>query len=131
MSLLKRYLYLFAFVGCVVGVLLVVAPGFLLVTVFRQGELGDWVWVRVAGVQALGAAMLAVLVGHRAAELWWWTWAFILPLGGLLVLFVVRALTGGSSGSVAVWWMFAAASAVLATGLVVGLRAAAREAPML
>ena len=40
-------------------------------TVFGQVPYSEYAWVRFAGLEAFGLALLMVLVAHRAAEVWW------------------------------------------------------------
>jgi hypothetical protein len=121
MKLLKRVLYWEAGLLAVSGLLSASFPRWLLETVFAQPPSPE-VWVRVAGVQAMGFAMLAVVIGHRIEQLWWASWAYVIT--GALVAAVTAgyALFGLSDGTSAVlWWLMAVESVVVTAGLLVGL----------
>jgi hypothetical protein len=121
MKLLKRVLYWEAGLLAVSGLLSASFPRWLLETVFAQPPSPE-VWVRVAGVQAMGFAMLAVVIGHRIEQLWWASWAYVIT--GALVAAVTAgyALFGLSDGTSAVlWWLMAVESTVVTGGLLVGL----------
>ena len=128
LNALRRALYLEAAVWAIVGVALAAAPRFVVVSVFGQPEPAEPAWFRVIGLQAFGLALLMVLVGHRARELWWWSWAFALTTVGMAVVAVLHAAFGLAPGqSGALWWTFAAVTAVFALGLLYGLYLTARE----
>jgi hypothetical protein len=121
MKLLKRVLYWEAGLLAVSGVFAASFPRWLLETVFAQPPNPD-VWVRVAGVQAIGFAMLAVVIAHRIEQLWWASWAFVVTGGSVAAVTAGYALFGLPEGvSAVLWWLMAAESVVVTGGLLVGL----------
>jgi hypothetical protein len=129
MSLLRRFLYLHALAWFLPGALLAVYPRILQV-LLDQPDYVEGAWVRLFGAQAVGLSLLMVLVGHRAEELWWWSWAFVLTTGAVAALFTLNAAFGvPPGGSSIIWWVLAAASWLLGSSLLVGLQAAARDRP--
>lgn len=130
MALLRSLLYLHALVWGVVGAALALFPAPLLERVFGQPPMTEYAWVRLAGVLLFSMAMLMVLVGHRAVELWWWSWAFVLSTGAVAALLTLNAAFGVEPGASSVlWWVGAIVSWALGSGLLVGLARAARERP--
>ncbi|HEX2089774.1 MAG TPA: hypothetical protein VHI54_07600 [Actinomycetota bacterium] len=129
MNSLRRTLYLGAAAFVLTGLFLAIAPRFLLVVVLQQLELPDYVGPRLAGVGAVVAAMLMVLMGHRIEEVWWWSWAFVIGAAGFAIVSLLRALFGPSGASALPWWLLAAASAAFGASLVWGLFVAAQERP--
>ena len=130
MALLRRVLYLHALVAAVAGAALVVAPRPLL-SVLGQPPYPDYAWVRLAGVGAITLALLAVLVGHRAQELWWWSWAFVLGSAGTAAVLTLHAAFGLPPGAAAWgWWVSAVGAWALAAGLLWGLARAGGERPV-
>lgn len=129
MSLLRRVLYVQALVSATAAVALVAVPGVLL-EVLGQPASVDAAWLRLLGVDGLALALLMVLVGHRAEDLWWWSWAFvILDVGGAAVA-GLHAAVGLPMGAAAwPWWAGAVAALALAGALVLGLGRAAAESP--
>ena len=132
MDVLKRVLLLQATVWAVCGLGIALVPRFVLVTLFDLPEAPDLGYVRVAGVCSLSLAMLMVLLSRRLAELWWWSWAFVVAAAGTALVAVLNALFGLPEGaSPLLWWLFAAASAAFTVGLVAGLAKAGTERPPL
>ena len=130
MNALRRALYLQAAVLAVAGVALLVAPRFVLVTLFDQSRHQEFAWMRLFGAQALGLAMLMVLVAHRVQELWWWSWAFALVGVITAAVVLLNAAFGlGEHESSVLWWAYAALATGLSLGLLYGLYAASREQP--
>jgi hypothetical protein len=131
MNKLRGVLYLTALIWGLAGVLLAVFPRFAVVTVLRQLPFGEYVWVRVAGIEAVALALLAVLVAHYLDRAWWWSWAFVLVAAAEAVLFTLNAWIGTSPGAaVWPWWVLAAGQWALAVALLWGLaRAGAQRAP--
>jgi hypothetical protein len=130
MSALRRVLYLNAAVLAVAGLALLAAPRFVLETLFDQPAHQEFAWVRLFGAQALGLAMLMVLVAHRVQELWWWSWAFaFVAVVTAAVVLLHAAFDVGSDQSGVLWWVFAAIATALSMGLLYGLYAASREQP--
>jgi len=130
MNALRRALYLQAAVWAVVGVALAAAPRFVLVTLFDQPADLGLAWTRVVGVQAVGLALLMVLVAHRVEELWWWSWAFALAAEGTAAVALLHAGFGlASHESGVLWWVLAGTAVLFSVGLLYGLLAASREQP--
>src|SRR5438046_7124055 len=75
MQALKRVLYAQAAAWGLAGAVLAVAPRFVTVSLFG-GPAGDHAWIRLLGLNAVGLAMVMVLVAHRIDQVWWWSWAF-------------------------------------------------------
>ena len=121
MKLLKRVLYWEAGLLAVSGLFVASFPRWLLQTVFAQPSTPD-VWVRMAGVQAMGFAMLAVVIGHRIEQLWWASWAYVITGALVAVVTAGYALFGLPDGTSAVlWWLMAVESVVITAALLVGL----------
>jgi hypothetical protein len=131
MRLLRRVLYLQAAVYAVSGAALAAMPRFVVTTLFGQVHYPEYAWVRVTGLEALGLAMFMVLVAQRAPEVWWWSWAFVLPTVLITVVAVANALVGLPEGSSGVlWWILAAVNAAFTTGLIWGLARTGQERPL-
>ncbi len=129
MDLLRRVLYLQALGSFLGGLGLVVAPRFLLVTVFGQPEYPDYALVRLLGVADLALALLLVLVAQRVSELWWWSWAFVVLAGGTAAVVTLHAAFGLPDGASTWMWVgLSAYSWAIAFGLLWGLARAATEA---
>jgi hypothetical protein len=127
MKLLKRVLYWEGALLAIGGSFLALFPRWLLETVFAQPPTPD-VWVRVAGVQAMGFAMLAVVIAHRIEELWWASWAYVIVGGGIGIIAAAYALVGLPEGvSPVIWWLMTAESAAVTAALVIGLAIAGTE----
>ena len=128
MGILRRFLYLLATVWAVSGAAVAVAPGAVVEGLFHQPGTDDQAWIRMAGVLGFGLALFAVLVAQRAAEVWWWSWGFVLPGGAIAVVAFVNALGGRPDGASSVlWWIIAVVNALLAVGLMWGLGRTAQE----
>jgi len=128
MSVLRRALHAQAAVWAAAGVLLLIAPGWLVESVLGQPPLGESAWLRMLGAQAIGLAMLIVLVARRLQDLWWWAWAFALVSVALAVISVLNAAFGiGPGESAALWWSMGAACLILAAAILWGLAIAAQE----
>jgi hypothetical protein len=128
MGALRRTLYLEAAAWAIVGVALAAAPRFVINTVGNQPSFPDDAWLRIVGVQAVGLAMLMVLVAQRLEELWWWSWAFALVtalVGAVAILNAAFGLAPRQSG--VLWWAFAGVAVAFASSLVYGLYRASRE----
>lgn len=129
MRLLRGTLYAHALLWIALGALLAVWPG-VLSSLLGQPRYADHAWVRLAGVQAMGMALLMVLVGHRLEELWWWTWAFVLTTGAVAAILTLNAGFGLPEGaSAAPWWALAVVHWALGSATLVGMSRAARERP--
>jgi hypothetical protein len=131
-DLLKRVLILQAAVWAACGVAIALAPRFVLVTLFDLPEPHDLGYVRIAGVCSLSLAMLMVLISRRLAEVWWWSWAFVVAAAGTGLVALLNALFGLPDGSSPLlWWLFAGASTAFTVGLLAGLAKAGTERPPL
>jgi hypothetical protein len=129
-ELLKRVLMLQAAVWAVCGLAIALAPRLVLVSLFDLPEPPDFGYARVAGVCSLSLAMLMVLLSRRLAELWWWSWAFVVAAAGTALVALVNALFGLPDGASALlWWLFAATSTAFTVGLLAGLAKAGTERP--
>jgi hypothetical protein len=130
-KILRRFLYLTAAANAIVGVGLAAVPKFATKTVFSQVPYPEYAWVRIAGIQAFGLAMLQVLVAQRSNEVWWWSWAFVLVEGLIAVVAALNAAVGlvpGSSGIL--WWLVAVVNAALTAGLLWGIGRTGQERPL-
>ena len=125
MSLLRAALRWHAVVWTLLGVVLLLAPGWFVETIMGQPPLGQDSWLRMGGIMAIALAAQMVLVGHRIEELWWWAWTFVFLGLGVGVVSALTALTGVPDGAaVWPWWAIAAVSGALA---VVEIAALARS----
>jgi hypothetical protein len=130
MNALRRVLYLEAGVWAVVGSALALAPRFVLITVFDQPPQGEFTWLRLYGIQAVGLAMLMVLVAHRIEELWWWSWSFAMVTAATAAVVVLNAAFGLSpSQSSSLWWLFGLVALAFSFALLYGLFVSSREQP--
>lgn len=128
MRTLRGVLYLHALAWFLLGSMLVAWPGVL--QALGQPEYVEAAWVRLFGAQSIGLALFMVLVGHRADDLWWWSWGFVPPTGGAAILLTLHAGFGLPSGAhAALWWILAAVAWGFAFALLVGLSRAALERP--
>jgi hypothetical protein len=131
MSALRRALHAQAAVWAVAGGVLLVAPGWIVQNVLGQPPLGESAWLRMLGAQAIGLAMLMVLVARRLKDLWWWAWAFALVSVALAVIAVLNAAFGlGPGESATLWWLMGAGCLVLAAAILWGLAMTAQETPL-
>lgn len=127
MALLRRILYVNALVWFLAGAVLTPYPQ-ILQRLLGQPDYVEGVWARLFGAQAVGLALLMVLVGHRAESVWWWSWAFALTIGAVAALFTLNAAFGlPDDASSVIWWVLAGVSWALGGSLLVGLSRAARE----
>jgi hypothetical protein len=110
------------------GTALLLAPGWLVETVFDQPPPGELAWLRFAGVLAVAMAGQMVLVGHRVEELWWWSWTFVFLEVATAVVFVTNAVAGLPEGAAAwPWWILGLVNAGVGAILLVGLARAGTE----
>ena len=124
MKLLRRVLVWQAALWAGFGLVLVIAPGWVVETVFDQPPLGEEAWLRVSGVMAIALAGMMVLVSHRVEDLWWWSWTFVILEVASSVVLVLNALVGVSEGAASwPWWLLAGVNAGFA---VIELAALAR-----
>ena len=130
MAFLRRALQLFAAVWGACGLAIAVTPRWILVSWFDQVPYPDYTYVRVSGAMAIGLSLLAVLVGRKIEDVWWWAWSFAITDAAVATIVAVNALVGGPEGSaVTFWWLFCALNAALAAGLLLGLGRAGQEKP--
>lgn len=112
MKLLRRTLIWQAAAWAAFGLTLVIAPGWVVESVFDQPALGEEAWLRVSGVMATALAGVMVLVANRIEELWWWSWTFVLLASGSTVVLVLNALVGVPEGAASwPWWALACVNA--------------------
>jgi len=131
MNVLRRFLYLMAAVNVLVGLALAILPKFVTKSMFGQVALPEYAWVRIGGIQALGLAMLQVLVAQRSNEVWWWSWAFVIVEGLIAVVAALNALFGLDPGSSAVlWWLIAVVNGALTAGLLWGIGKTGQDRPL-
>ena len=131
MRVLRRFLYLMAAVNVLVGLALAILPKFVTKSMFGQVPLPEYAWVRIGGIQALGLAMLQVLVAQRSNEVWWWSWAFVIVEGLIAVVAALNALFGLDPGSSAVlWWLIAVVNGALTAGLLLGIGKTGQDRPL-
>jgi hypothetical protein len=130
MKALRRVLALQAAVWAFAGVALLIAPKFVLVTLFDQSRHQEFAWMRLVGIHAVGLAMLMVLVGRRVEELWWWSWGFALVTVVTAAIVLLNAAFGlAPHESGVLWWTFAAIAAGFSVALLFGLYQASKEQP--
>ena len=131
MNILRRFLYLSAALNALVGLALATVPKVVTKSVFAQAPYTEYAWVRIGGIQAFALAMLQVLVAQRAADVWWWSWAFVLVEGLVAVVAALNAIFGLAPGSSSVlWWLIAVVNGVLTAGLLWGIGRTGQERPL-
>jgi len=131
LKLLRRVLYLEAGLLAVGGAVFLLVPEFLLTRFFHLAPLPEYIWPRIAGVEAFTLAMLMVLVAHRAEDLYWWSWAFVFVTASVSILILLKALLGfGPSNESKLWWIAGGGGVVLTVGLIWGLGKAGRANPI-
>ena len=110
------------------GLVLVVAPGWLVESLLDQPALGEDAWLRAAGVMAIALAGQMVLVVRRIEDLWWWSWTFVLLEAGTAVVFLLNAVVGLPDGASAwPWWVLGGVNGVVAAIELAGLAQAGTE----
>jgi len=129
MRLLRGTLYLHAGLWFGLGLLLALAPR-TLQSWFDQPPYAEHAWVRLGGILLAGMALYMVLVAHRAEDLWWWSWGFVLTGGAVAGLLTLNAAFGvPEGGGAAVWWTLALGEWALASSVLLGMQRASRERP--
>jgi hypothetical protein len=129
-KLLRSALYAQAMVWAASGLVIAALPRWVLVDVFDQPPHPYYAYVRVAGVLALGMALLMVLVAQRLEDVWWWSWSFIITTAGLVTVAGLHAIVGRPSGSAIVLWIiFPCVNAILLAAMLLGMAKAAQEKP--
>ncbi len=130
MTLLRRLLKLNAALWCIWGLATLTAPAWVLEGLLDQPPLSPYAWIRLGGVMAVVLALLMVLISQKIEDLWWWSWAFAVLEVGVATVCAVTALVGLPDGTPAwPWWVFAAVSAAIGAGLLVGMGIAGNEKP--
>lgn len=130
MKLLRRVLYYQAVIWTGCGLAVIIAPRWVLVTLFDQVPYPDYGYVRTTGAMSVGLALLMVLVAQKIEDLWWWSWAFALTDAALVTITSLNVLFGLPAGSGAVlWWLFAGVNLALGTGLLAGMGLASQDKP--
>lgn len=130
MRLLRRVLIWQAALWGAFGLVLVVAPGPLVQTLFGQPPLGEDAWLRAGGVLAIAMAGQMVLVARRIEDLWWWSWTFVLLEVATAVVFLLNALVGLPDGAPAwPWWGLGSVNAAVAAIELSALARAGTERP--
>jgi len=130
-DLLRRVLVIQAAVWAVCGIAIAVAPRFVVVTLFDLPAHPDQGYIRVAGICSFVLALLMVLVARRLADIWWFTWAFVVAAAGTAIVATLNAIFGLPEGaSPLLWWLFAGASAAFTVGLLAGLAKTGTERPV-
>lgn len=125
--LLRRTLYLEALVWGTSGIALALVPKSVL-RLLGQAPIAEPTWLRIGGVEAVGLALVIVLVGHRAQDLWWWSWAFVFMTAGVAGVATLNAAFGIPVGASSIaWWAMAGISWAFTAGLLVGLQRIGRE----
>ena len=131
MALLRRVLYLMAAVNALVGLALATVPKLVTKTIFAQAPYPEYAWVRIAGVEAFGLALLQVLVAQRAPDVWWWSWAFVIVESLVAVIAALNAVFGLAADSSSVlWWLVAGVNGLFAAGLLWGIGRTGQERPL-
>ena len=131
MAFLQRVLKVQGAFWAVFGIVLVLAPRWLLHDVFAQPPMREHAWVRAAGVMAVVLSMLMVLVAQRVTDVWWWAWSFAALGAGAATLFVLNGAFGLPSGAEAwPWWALGAINVAFGALDLVGIAAAGREKPI-
>lgn len=132
MSTLRRALYLLAAVWALAGAAFALFPRLVLVALLDQPPFPTYAWLRLAGIQGVGLAMLMVLVAHRVQELWWWAWAFAFVAVTTCVVLLLNAAFGlGPGESALIWWVLAAVALALAAMLLYALAKTSQENPII
>ena len=81
-------------------------------------------------LQAVGLAMLMVLIAHRIEDVWWWSWAFALVTTAMAAVTLLNVAFGlGPHQPAGLWWLLSAIFVLFALSLLFGLYAASQEQP--
>ena len=131
MSALRRILYWEAGLLAAFTILAEAFPRPVLEDLFGQSHQPDLAWVRIAGIQAFGFAMLMVLIAQRIEELWWFSWAFAVVAAGVATVTALNAAFGLPEGSSALfWWLMTAGEVAFTAALLWGMSLAGNEQPL-
>jgi len=126
MKLLKMVLWVDAALAAIGGTLITLFPGWVFGTVLTTPPC-EHAWYRIAGIEAFVLAMLMVLVGLKAEELWRWAWTFVFLTGALGLLSILKSvLDKGTTSASPAWLTGGIVSAVLAVLLSWGIVQAGR-----
>ena len=130
MAILRRVLYWEAALWGLLGVIVAVVPRFVVVTVLDQVAYPEYSAFRIVGVQAIGIALLSVLIAQRVEDHWWWSWAIVIVAAASATIFALSALFAVPEGAAAwAWWALTLASLASAIGLLLGMAYAGGEPP--
>jgi hypothetical protein len=130
MKLLRLVLYWEAAAVAAGGIVLAVAPRFVLQTLMDQAPARDYAWMRIVGIQAVALSMLMVLVGQAVEDRWIWAWVFPVVGGAVAALAALNATVSVPSHSAAgPWWAIAGLAAASAAALVLAIGRAGMERP--
>jgi hypothetical protein len=131
MAILRRVLYWEAAFWALAGLAAAIAPRFLLETVLDQAPYPSYTAFRLLGVQAVGLALFAVLIGQRIEDHWWWSWAIAIVAAASATILAATAIFGVPAGSAAwPWWALTVLALASAIGLLGGVGLAGTERPI-
>jgi hypothetical protein len=121
-KLLRTVLYVEALALLVWAVLAGLFPAWVTETLGDQVPLAEYAWVRLTAIQAFGFALMMWLVAVEIERRWWFSWAFVITAVGIALLGAWTAIANlFDARSPRLWWFVAAAAAVQAVALVIGL----------
>lgn len=122
MKLLRTVLYVEAAALLAWAVLAGLFPAWVTETLGDQAPLAEYAWVRLTAVHAFGFAMMMWLTAVEIERRWWYSWAFVITAVGIALVSTWAAVANlFDARSPRLWWFLAAAAAVCAVALVVGL----------
>lgn len=122
MKVLRTVLYVEALALLVWAVTAGLFPAWVTETLGDQVPLVEYAWVRMSAIQAFGFAMMMWLVAVEIERRWWFSWAFVITAVGIALLAAWTAVANlFDSRSPRLWWLLAAAAALNAIALIVGL----------
>jgi hypothetical protein len=128
MAILRRILYWEAAIWGLLGAAAAVAPRLLLEGILDQAPYPSYALVRVGGAQAIGTALLAVLIGQHVDDHWWWSWAIAFVAAASATIFAATAVFAVPAASAAwPWWTLTAMAVASAAGILAGVAVAGAE----
>lgn len=128
MRLLRRTLRWQAVLWFAFGLVLLIAPGWLVEVVLDQPALGEDAWLRAGGAMAVALAGQMVLVGRAIEEAWWWSWTFVILEVVTALIFLANAVAGVPRGGAAwPWWLLGIVNAAIAAVEIAALAKAGTE----